>query len=70
MSTPPQNPLKTFIVEVSFFSGSVRYGSELYTIDAGNWYQAEQAAVQMSIESPYDDARIPDLRREVVARET
>ncbi|WP_068087004.1 hypothetical protein [Novosphingobium rosa] len=69
MSTSPHNPLKTFLVEVSFFSGNDRYGRENYTIDAGNWYHAEQAALQMSVESPYDDARIPDLRREAVARE-
>jgi predicted NAD-dependent protein-ADP-ribosyltransferase YbiA (DUF1768 family) len=69
MSTSPQNSLKTFIVEVSFFSGDERYSSESYRVDAATWYQAEQAALQMSVESIYDDARIPDLRRKATARE-
>ncbi|MDE1917625.1 MAG: hypothetical protein KGJ57_18400 [Sphingomonadales bacterium] len=69
MSTSSHPALKTFVVEVSFFSGGQRYAGECYTIDAGNWYQAETAALQMSVESPYDDPRVPDLRREAIARE-
>lgn len=69
MLTNPMPELKTFIVEVSFFSGGDRFASERYTIDAMHWYQAERDAIQVSINSPYDDPRVPDLRREAVARE-
>lgn len=61
--------LKTFVVEVSFFSGAERFATESYTIDATHWYQAERDAIQVSTGSAYDDPRVPDLRREAVARE-
>lgn len=61
--------LQTFLVEVSFFSGNDRYASENYRIDAANWYGAEQAGLELSGQSPYDDPRVPDLRREAVAHQ-
>jgi hypothetical protein len=69
MQAHPKANLKTFIVEVSFFSNGERFASEHYTLDAVHWYQAEKDAIQISIASPYDNPRIPDLRREAVARE-
>lgn len=68
MRANTQPVLQTFIVEVAFFSGGERFAAEHYTIDAANWYLAEQSALQLSVESPYDDPRVPDLRREAVAR--
>lgn len=62
--------LHTFLVTVDFFSGSERYASQTYTIDAANWYRAELHALQLSGSSVYDNPRIPDLRRTVLARST
>ena len=68
MRAQAQLALQTFCVEVTFFSGGERYASESYTLEAATWYQAEQAALQMSAQSPYDDPRVPDLRRKAAAR--
>jgi hypothetical protein len=62
--------MHTFIVAVDFFSGGLRYATESYTIDAVNWYRAEQHALQLSGSSVYDDSRIPDLTRTAIARDT
>lgn len=62
--------LHTFIVTVDFFSGGERYATETYTVEAANWYRAEQHALQRSGGSVYDDCRIPDLSRTAVARDT
>lgn len=62
--------LSTFLVTVDFFSGGERYASEIYAIDAVNWYRAELAALECSGASVYDDARIPDLSRRAVAQAT
>lgn len=60
--------LQTFQVEVAFFSGDERFAGETYRVEAANWYSAEQAALEMSGASAYDDPRVPDLRREACAR--
>ena len=65
-SSQPQR--QRFLVEVEFFSGDVAFGQECYLIDATTWYAAEQQALQMSVASIYDNARIPDLRRQATAR--
>ena len=67
-SSPVQ--MHSFIVTVDFFSGGERYAAETYTIDAANWYRAEQHALQLSGSSVYDDSRIPDVTRTAVARDT
>ena len=59
--------LRTFLVTVEFFSSGERYASETYTIDAVNWYRAEQQGLQISGASVYDNPRIPDLTRTAVA---
>jgi len=61
-------PLQTFLVEVEFFSGEFLYGTEIYTMDACNWYRAEQQALEMSAQSIFDNSQIPDLRRVALAR--
>ena len=68
MRSSSQPLRQRFLVEVDFFSGDIAFGRELYTIDAMNWYAAEQQALQMSVTSVYDNARIPDLRRCATAR--
>lgn len=67
-SLPAQ--LRTFLVTVEFFSGGERYATQTYTIDAANWYHAEQHALQISGSSAYDNPRIPDLTRTATARDT
>ena len=68
MSADAYIPLRTFVVTVEFFSGEDRYASEIYTIDAMNWYRAEQAAIALSHDSTYYRPAIPALSLAAVAR--
>lgn len=61
-------PIQTFLVEIEFFSGDFLYGTEIYTIDACNWYRAEQQGLEMSAQSIFDNSQIPDMRRVALAR--
>lgn len=70
MSADSFMPLQSFVVTINFFSGEVRYASEIYAIDAVNWYRAEQAAIALSGESTYDRPGIPALSRTAVAQAT
>jgi len=70
MSADVYVPLRTFVVTVEFFSGEVRYASEIYTIDAVNWYRAEQAAIALSGDSTYYRPDIPAPSRTAVAQAT
>ncbi len=67
MKTSSQIALVTFRVEVTFFTGDICYGSEAYDILAANWYQAEHEGLLRSVESPYDNERVPDRSRRVTA---
>lgn len=60
--------LRTFTVDVEFSSGGEPYATETYRIEAADWYRAQRDALEMSVSSPYDNARIPDLTRRVVAQ--
>ncbi|MDE8652160.1 hypothetical protein [Novosphingobium album (ex Liu et al. 2023)] len=60
--------LSSFTVDVAFFSGDERYATETYSITASTWFTAQQQALQMSVSSPFDDPRVPDLRREATER--
>jgi hypothetical protein len=62
--------ISSYLVRIDFYSGADHFGSETYTIDAANWYRAEQAALELSGGSAYDNPRIPDLRRTAIARHT
>jgi hypothetical protein len=70
MSTDTFMPLGTFVVTVAFSSGGECYASESYTIDAVNWYRAEQAAIAFSENSTYYRDAIPGLSRAAVAHAT
>lgn len=70
MSAEAYVPLHTFVVTVDFFSGADRYASEIYTIDAVNWYRAEQTAIALSDNSTYHRDAIPGLSRTAVAQVT
>lgn len=59
-----------FLVEIRFFSGELHYASETYRVHAAHWYAAEREALQISLASAYDNARIPDLRRTANASRT
>ncbi|MBF7013748.1 hypothetical protein QUC32_02710 [Novosphingobium resinovorum] len=61
-------PLQLFTVDVTFSSGGERFAVETYTIPASTWFMAEQQALQMSLASPYDNCRIPDLTRTAAFR--
>jgi len=58
----------TFTIDVVFSSGGEPFAAETYTIEAADWYRARRDALERSVSSPYDNARIPDLTREAVAR--
>ena len=70
MSADVYAPLRTFLVTVEFSSGNLRYASEIYTIDAVNWYRAEQAAIALSGNSTYYRPDIPAPSRTAVAQAT
>ncbi|AJA07253.1 hypothetical protein PX699_24615 [Sphingobium sp. H39-3-25] len=68
MHASSQIELRSFSVEIEFSSGGEPYATETYTVEATDWYRAQRDALEMSVSSPYDNARIPDLTRRVVAQ--
>jgi hypothetical protein len=60
--------LHDFTVDIAFFSGGEQYATQSYTLRASTWFSAEQQALQMSINSVYDNPRIPDLSRSATVR--
>ncbi|MCY1172395.1 hypothetical protein J2X47_000436 [Sphingomonas sp. BE270] len=60
--------LNSFTVEIEFSSGGEAFATETYTVEAVDWYRAQRDALEMSVSSPYDNVRIPDLTRRVIAR--
>lgn len=60
--------LTTYIVNVSYISGDDHYGTETYSIAASTQEGAERRARCLSLDSVYNDPRIPDLRTTVASR--
>jgi hypothetical protein len=60
--------IATHLVEVEFFSGDDCFATAAYTIDASTPEGAEHHALSMSLDSIYNDPRIPDLSRAATAR--
>lgn len=60
--------LRTFTVDIEFSSGGEPYATGTYKVEASDWYRAQRDALEMSVSSPYDNARVPDLSRRVIAR--
>lgn len=60
--------LQSFSVEIEFSSRGEPYATETYTVEATDWYRAQRDALEMSVSSPYDNPRIPDLSRRVIER--
>lgn len=57
-----------FTIDVEFSSGGEPYATQTYEVEAADWFLAEREALEMSVNSPYDNARIPDLTRRAIAR--
>ncbi|WOF45081.1 hypothetical protein KNJ79_09505 [Sphingopyxis indica] len=68
MHASAQVEMQTFIVTVEFSSGGEPYATETYTVEAPDWYRAQRDAIEMSVSSPYDNSRIPELTRRVIAQ--
>lgn len=68
MHASAQTELHSFTVDVEFSSGGEPYATETYEVEASDWYRAQRDALEMSVSSPYDNVRIPELRRRVIAR--
>ncbi|WBO21741.1 hypothetical protein [Sphingomonas abietis] len=68
MHATSQIAFATFTVDVEFLSGDEHYATETYVIEATDWYRAQRDALERSVSSVYDNARIPDLTRRAVAR--
>ena len=66
-SSPLAAAQQTFTVTVEFSSGGEPYATETYTVEATDWYRAQRDAIEMSVSSPYDNARIPEITRRVIA---
>ncbi len=62
--------LSTFLVDVDFFSGDDRFATQIYTIDASTAEGAKHRALALSLDSVYNDPRVPDLSRNAAARST
>jgi hypothetical protein len=67
---PAMPVLATYLVDVEFFSGDDRFATEVYAIDASTPERARTRALAMSLDSIYNDPRVPDLGRTAVARST
>lgn len=68
MQSPPHDALQHFTIDVEFSSDGEPYGTETYEVEAAHWYRAQREALEMSIGSPYDNARIPNLTRRAITR--
>lgn len=68
MHGPSHIDLQTFSVDVEFSSGGEPFATETYEVQASDWYRAQRDAIEMSVSSPYDNSRVPDLSRRVIAR--
>src|SRR3546814_5799063 len=63
MHASAQAEMQTFTVTVEFSTGGEPYATETYPVEATDWYRAQRDAIEMSVSSPSDNARIPDLTR-------
>lgn len=68
MHASAQTDLHSFTIDVEFSSGGEAYATEAYNVEAGDWYRAQRDALEMSLASPYDNVRIPDLTRRAIVR--
>ncbi|CAM5612347.1 hypothetical protein ACFSUK_04440 [Sphingobium scionense] len=68
MHASSQIELRSFSVEIEFSSGGEPFATERYTVEATDWYRAQRDALEISVSSPYDNARIPELTRRVIAQ--
>lgn len=60
--------LSDFTVDVAFFSDGEHFASQIYAVTASTWFSARQQALQMSVNSVYDNPCIPGLSRSATVR--
>jgi len=60
----------TYLVDVDFYSGDDCFATEVFTIDASTPDGAQHRALALSLDSIYNDPRIPDLSRRASVRST
>ncbi|AMU93225.1 MULTISPECIES: hypothetical protein [Sphingopyxis] len=60
----------TYVVDVDFYSGDDRFATEVFTIDASTPEGAQHRALSLSLDSIYNDPRIPDLSRTAAVKST
>jgi hypothetical protein len=68
MRPSSQIALATFTIDVEFLSANEPYATETYVVEATDWYRAQREALERSVSSTYDNARIPDLTRRTIIR--
>jgi hypothetical protein len=68
MSASSHIAFQRFTIDVEFSSGGEPYATQTYEVEAADWFRAHREALEMSVNSPYYNARIPDLTRRVIAR--
>lgn len=66
MQTSPHAALQSFAIDIQFLSDGEPFATERYIIQAPDWYRAQRDALERSVESPYDNCRIPGLTRQVM----
>lgn len=63
MQSSPHAVLHSFAIDIQFSSDGEPFAVERYTVQAPDWYRAQRDALERSVESPYDNCRIPNLTR-------
>src|SRR3546814_12141457 len=58
----------TYVVDVDFYSGDDCFATEVFTIDASTPNGAQHRALDLSLDSIYNDTRVPDLSRRASAQ--
>lgn len=60
----------TYAVDVDFYSGDDCFATDVFTIDASTPEGAQHRALALSLDSIYNDPRIPDLSRRAAVKST
>ena len=70
MSPTAPADIITYVVDVDFYSGDDCFATEVFTIDASTPNGAQHRALDLSLDSIYNDPRVPDLSRRASAQST
>lgn len=66
MQTSPHPVMHGFAIDIQFSSDGEPFATERYIVEAPDWYRAQRDALERSLESAYDNCRIPNLTRRVI----